>query len=131
MKTIILDTNFLMIPYKYHIDIFSEIERLVPETHKIATLSSVVKELDSIVNRSGGSERIAARIALKLIEKKGVGIIECKGKVDSSIINFALNNKYAVVCTNDKELKEKLKESGISIIFMRGKSRLEFVNCDL
>lgn len=126
MKTIILDTNFLMIPYKYHIDIIPEIERLVPEAHRIATLNSVVKELENINNKSGGSDRIASRIALQLIGKANMNIIECEGKVDESIINFALNNQDTIICTNDRELRKRLKEGNICVICMRGKSRLEF-----
>lgn len=125
MKIIVLDTNFLMIPYKYHIDIFSEIERLVPETHRIATLSSVVKELEGICNKSKGLDRIASRIALQLIKKEGIEVIEYDGGVDASIINFALNKKDIITCTNDRELRRKLRENKIPIIFMRDKSRLD------
>lgn len=121
----VLDTNFLMIPYKYRVDIFSEIERLIPEPHKVITLSSVVKELEGIQRRSEGSEGIAASVALQLIKKENMEVVESPGKVDESILNFALGNKDVIIGTNDKELRKKLKQNKISGIFMRDKGRLE------
>lgn len=125
IRLIILDTNFLMIPYKYRVDIFSEIERLIPEPHKVITLSSVVKELEGIHRRSEGSEGIAASVALQLIKKENIEVVESPGKVDESILNFALDNKDVIIGTNDKELRKKLKQNKISGIFMRDKGRLE------
>lgn len=126
MKIIILDTNFLMVLYKYRIDIFSGIENLVPEAHNIATLGNVIKELEGIQKGSKGADRIASKIALQLIQKEGMEIIKCEGPVDESIMNFSLNNKDAIICTNDKKLRKKLKENGVHTICMRDKSRLEF-----
>ena len=46
--------------------------------------------------------------------------------VDEFILKFSGENA-AVVCTNDKKLKKRLKKEGIRVIQMRGKSRLEFL----
>ena len=132
MKTILLDTNFLITSYKYGIDIFGEIGRIIPEIHEIAIPSGVIEELGAIQKKGSGSDKLASGVALELIEKKGVRVIESEGSrenVDEFMINFAINainnrNKI-VVCTNDKELKERLKKLGIRIICTRGKNRLE------
>ncbi len=42
MRKVILDTNFLLIPFKFKIDVFGEIERLVEEPHEILVPSGVI-----------------------------------------------------------------------------------------
>jgi len=126
MIKVLLDTNFLMIPYVYKIDIFQEIERLIPESHEIFIPSNVLEELQELSN-SKGKEKIAARVAIQLVEKKSVKKIQSQSGVDEFMINFAVENKpNVVVCTNDRELKKRLKEVHIPVIVMRGRNRLEF-----
>ncbi|RLI88804.1 MAG: ribonuclease VapC [Candidatus Altiarchaeales archaeon] len=126
---ILLDTNFLMIPYTENIEIFQEIERLIPEKYELFTLTGVVEELKKIEKgkRAKGKDKIASRIALQLIEKKNIKVIESQGRVDKFIIDFAQRNKKdVIICTNDKRLREKLKKLNVSTICMRGRNRLEF-----
>lgn len=115
-----------MIPYIYKIDIFQEIERLIPGAHEIFIPSNVLDELQKFGN-SKGKDRIAAQVALQLIEKKGVKKIQNQAGVDEFMINFAVENKgNVIVCTNDRELRKRLKEVHIPVIVMRGRNRLEF-----
>jgi len=114
-----------MIPYQHKVDIFSEIGRLIPEQHDLIVPDGVIRELQQLRNIGKGSDKIATRIAIELIEKKGVKIIESHGRVDEFILDFAVKNK-SIVCTNDRELKRKLKEFNIQIICLRGRNRLEF-----
>ncbi|RLB14928.1 MAG: nucleotide-binding protein [Deltaproteobacteria bacterium] len=128
-KKILLDTNFLMIPYTENIEIFQEIERLVLEKYELFTLTGVVEELKRIEKdkRSKGRDKIASRVALQLIEKKNIKVIESHGRVDRFIIDFAQRNKKdVIICTNDKRLRKKLKKLNVSTICMRGRNRLEF-----
>ena len=48
MKTIILDTNFLIYCVKYKIDFFSEIDRICNFNYKLSVLSSTIDELNSL-----------------------------------------------------------------------------------
>ena len=134
MNIVLLDTNFLMIPYQFKIDIFSELDRLIPEGYKIVILSTVVDELKKIQEIARGKDKISARIGLQLIEKKNLEIIEGLkitkglGRADKAILDFACQNKEnTIVCTNDKGIKRILKENDIRIICMRGKRKLECV----
>jgi len=127
MRILILDTNFLMIPYQHRVDVFSEIERLVPEKHELVVPEGVIKELQSIKNSGNGSDKIAARIAIELIEKRGIKTVGGEEKTDEFILNLAVKNKNSIVCTNDKELKRKLKKSMIPVICLRGTNRLELI----
>lgn len=127
MTIVLIDTNFLMIPEQFGIDIFSEAARIVPDC-EFATLSGTIKELEKIrESAEKGKDKIAANIGLELIEKSAgkIKIYESSGDVDEFILKFSRENG-AVVCTNDRELKRKLKKEGVKVIQMRGKNRLEF-----
>ncbi len=128
-KKVILDTNFLMIPCTENIDIFQEIQRLVKERYGIFTFSGVIRELGKIRDSEGskGRDKIAARVALQMVEKKDINVLESHEKVDEAIIDFAKRDgENTIVCTNDKELKRKLRRSNVRVICMRDKNHLDF-----
>jgi len=122
MKIIILDTNFLTIPFQFGLDIFKEIDELIGEEHETATIDQVVRELESL-SKGRSNNSTAARIGLELIKKRQVKIIKTKGKnADDEIVE--LSNDKTIVATNDKELINRLKNKNIKVIYLRGKSRL-------
>ena len=128
MVLVLLDTNLLMVPQQFGVDIFSEIERICPE-YELVTLSGIVLELKKIKETAKkGKDKRAASVALSFIEKlhKKIKIVESLGDVDEFIVNFSAENG-AIVCTNDKELKKKLRKKGVRVIHMRGKCKLEFL----
>jgi hypothetical protein len=122
MKRIILDTNFLTIPYQFNIDVFEEIERIIEEDYELVTLDCVVEELKRMME-SKGKDAVAARVALELIKKKNVKVIKTKEKkVDNTIIKLA--DKNTIVATNDKGLRKKLKNKNVKVLYLRSKKRL-------
>jgi hypothetical protein len=123
MKKIILDTNFLMIPYQFRVDIFEEIRRIMEGEYELVTLDGVVKELEKIKEYKGKSAA-AAKIALEFIKIKSIKVINTDSeKVDNKIIE--LSDKNTVVATNDIKLKKILKNKKIKIIYLRNKKYLE------
>lgn len=123
MKRIILDTNFLMISYQFKVDIFEEINRIMEENYELIVFDKMIEELERI-SGSKGRDAVAARIALELIKKKEVKIISINEKtVDNAIIDAT--DKNTIVATNDKILKEKLKNKNIKTIYLRNKKYLE------
>ena len=125
MKTVVLlDSNLLFLPHRQKIDVFSEIQDIVPETHEIVTLSTVVSELERLKEMKS-EDGVAARIGLELLRRNNVRVIEAEGQADESIIKFALENKRdVIVCTNDVRLKNQLNKKGIQLILMRSKNHL-------
>lgn len=123
MTVVLLDTNMLLLPHKHRIDVFSEIERLITGEHEVATLSTVVDELKEIA-RENNDDGIAAKVGLRLLTDKKVRVITSKGPVDDALVEYAQKDR-ATVCTNDRELKARLKKAGIRRVFMRGKTHLE------
>ncbi|PKP54406.1 MAG: nucleotide-binding protein [Candidatus Altiarchaeales archaeon HGW-Altiarchaeales-3] len=131
MTIILLDTNFLMIPGQFKIDVFTEIERIIPD-YELLTLSGIMLELKKVGETARkGRDKISAKIAIQIVENKAkenkIKISESSGDVDEFIVKFAVENG-AVVCTNDKELKRKLRDQNVRIIHLRSKSKLEFLN---
>ena len=122
MKKIILDTNFLTIPYKFKVDIFEEIHNLIPEEHEIMTLDGVIRELEHL-SKETGENATAAQVGLELIKKKKIKVIQSKKKdVDDAIVE--LSDDQTLVATNDKELINRLKTKNVKVIYLRGKNRL-------
>ena len=125
MKKILLDTNFLLIPAQFRVDIFSEIERICNFNYKLHILDRTTEELDNIIEKQRGKSKDAAKLALKLIKSKKINIIKTKEKsaTDTLIIKTA-GKKEFIVATQDKFLKKQLKSENIALIVLRQKKRL-------
>lgn len=120
---IILDTSMLMLPLEKKINLSSEIERIIPKSHKIVVPKIVLKELTELLESSSSVTTRKANFALNL--SKNFTIIDSQEGIhaDEEIIRLALEHK-AIVATNDKKLRLRLREKGIAVISMHGKNRL-------
>ena len=119
----LLDTSFLMIPGTFGTDIFEELSKFGKT--ELYTLDLVVSELRTHAENGKGKTKSAARLALLLIEKKGVEIIETKKrekKADDEL--FKRGNKF-VICTLDKNLAKRVKDYGGRVVFLRQQKYLE------
>lgn len=117
MKTVILDTNALMMIFQFKIDINRELERLLGKV-EIVIPSSVINELKKIGNW-------AARASLQYAER--YRILEVNDSGDLSIANLA-KQLNAYVLTNDRNLRKMLKNIGIKTIYLRNYSHLVVEN---
>ena len=106
---VLFDTNFLNVPEKFHIDVEKELTELVGKHEKI-TLTPVIREMK------------------KLGIRNFIGVMrEYETKeydADQAIINYAINNRDVVVCTNDSELRASLKEKRVPVVYVRGRKKL-------
>jgi len=119
---IIIDTNALMVPAEFGVDIFSELSKLGFDEWIVP--SGVARELEGIASRGRGKGRSAARVALALTDR--CQMIEAEGaagNVDDSILELAVEMKVAVF-TNDAELKGRLQEGGVKVVYLRQRSYL-------
>jgi len=120
-----LDSNFLMLPTVKRINLISELDRLINFNYKLITPSCVVDELKRLVDHGKPLERRRARFALKLLEELGV---EVEGEpsfkaVDEALLQGALHHGW-LVATNDSELRRKLRDRGVPVIYLRGGKKL-------
>ena len=60
MTKIIIDTNFLLVPFQFRVDIFSEFERICNSNYKLCIYNGSIGELRNIVEKSGGKDKKAA-----------------------------------------------------------------------
>ena len=119
----LLDTNFLMIPGEFKVDIFSELLSL--GYSEVYTLDLIVRELEKFSTRGGKVAR-AARIALELIKNCEVVVLETKGdvaQVDLELFRLARSKSY-VICTQDRDLLRKARDAGMRFITLRQKKYL-------
>jgi len=119
----LLDTNFLMIPGEFRVDIFSGLLNL--GYTEIFTLDIVVRELEKFSTK-GGKTAKAARIALELVRSYEVSIIHTKGDIteaDAEILRLARNKSYTI-CTQDRDLASRAKAAGMRVIMLRQKKYL-------
>ena len=118
-KKVIIDTNGLMIPGQFGVDIFLELERLGFDTFIV--LRAAVRELEKISSQGRGKDRTAARIALSLVDR--CTVIDENGVVDDIIVDMAVKMNAACL-TNDIELKKRLCSKGVTIVHLRDKTHL-------
>ena len=115
MKTIILDTNFLMYCTKYRIDLFSEIDRICSFKYNLSVLDRTIEELEKLKPRE-----------LKLIKKylEKINVTRSKENyVDKELVR--LSEEGCIIATQDKNLKKHLKDG---CIIIRKKRYLELKN---
>ena len=122
---VILDSNFLMAPFQFHVDVFEELEYLLQKKIDFIVPSAVKLELTSISSR-GGEGAAEASLALQLASRCRVVDVNLKPQetVDDAIVKAA-QKLGAVVATNDIELKKRLRDINIPVVYLREKSKLE------
>lgn len=108
MKTIILDTDFIINIIKNKIDL--SLKEHFPYKVEIAVIDKTLEEL-----KNKPYEDLARKII------KDFHIIKTKKdkQVDKLILSIIKENKDIIVATQDKKLKEKLKKGKIPIITIR------------
>ena len=132
MKKIILDTNFLLLPFTRKIDVFSEIERIMYDPYKIIVLKKTVDELKKIQKEQKGKHKHNAKAALDLIKAKKPIILEVKQKDLNRTVNskdviaddiiMEISDKNTIVATNDKNLQKNLKNKNIKLLILKKKT---------
>ena len=127
MKTIILDTNFLVDCLAWKVDFFRELDRICDFKYKLAVVDKSVDELNTIIRTGKQAAKLGARLAKQLIAKGRISVIKTskKGYTDTLILNAA--DKNSVVATQDQEFKRRLKAKRIPIIVIRQKKYLQLI----
>ena len=118
-KEVVIDTNFFMVPFQFNVDVISELEKLLP-SYKLTTPSFVINELKGLKKNNKGKTRLNANLALKLansskIEIKDISLLE------NETVDDALLRVSEVLATNDIELKNRAKDKGITVVYLRQK----------
>jgi rRNA-processing protein FCF1 len=123
---VILDSNALFVPLEFKIDIFEELRRLLNRNVEFVLLSPVKRELEMLAVKDSPKIRRQADFALRLAEKCKYVPVENQEKltIDDAIVKVA-KNWNSPVFTNDRQLKKKLRDISVPVIYVRQKSRLD------
>ena len=123
---VILDSNALFVPLQFKIDIFSDLNRLLNRSFELVLLSPVKRELEMLARKGSPKMRKNASYALKLAEKCRYVEVDfpASALTDDVIVEIAEEWKSPVF-TNDRQLKQRLRDISVPVIYVRQKSRLE------
>ncbi|MDG6243553.1 MAG: DNA-binding protein [Methanolobus sp.] len=120
---VIIDTNALMIPVQFNVDIFEELKRLGFDDHLVP--SAVIDELDTLISNLRGRDRTAAKVARAMANR--CEVVCAHGHADDVILCLA-SSLSASVLTNDIGLRKRLEKENIPVICLRQKNRLEIIS---
>jgi rRNA-processing protein FCF1 len=117
----LLDANFLMIPGKFRVDVFRELEKFGrPELY---TTELVAKELSKL-SKGRTKSAFFAKLGLSFIQQKDIGILESQeNKADAEILR--LSREGFTVCTQDRALTSKIMKAKGKVVFLRQGKYLE------
>jgi uncharacterized protein len=120
-RVVVLDSSAALMPFEFSIDLESELKRLLGAVLIVVPLS-VDKELRLLAARESGEKRGRVLAALKLLDRFEHSGVEGL-PADDAVIMTALKRK-GVAVTNDTRLRQRLRELGVPVVFLRGKQQL-------
>ena len=121
-----MDSNFLLVPSQFRLDIFEELTALLGQRIDPVVLSPTYEELVKMGERGAPKMRRYASLALMLTKKCRLVPVErsAEESTDDVITRIAAEWKTPVA-TNDRDLRRRLRDVGVAVIYLRQKSRLE------
>jgi rRNA-processing protein FCF1 len=123
LKVVILDTSAIFMCFEFSINLNDEITKLIGKSF-ITIPKPIYNEIKILSIKGKEKKKKIAKASLKLIKNKYEIIDINNDKIgDNAILQYA-KNLNGIVVTNDKELRKKLKNESIPVIYLRGKQKL-------
>jgi len=113
---IIIDTNGLLMPFQFRINLDKELNRLFG-FWEILVPECVVVELQGL-----SKDMLKAKAALKLA--RNYSNVSTTKKGDEGVLE-ALVHENGILLSNDRELRKRALQLGYRVIYLRGYSHLE------
>ncbi|WP_231476784.1 PIN domain-containing protein [Methanoculleus sp. MH98A] len=122
---VLLDTNALLMPAQFGIDLYDELMGLFGDFEPV-TLEEVVGELSGLA-RGRGRDAAAARVGLAMARRSTVVPSGSTAEhVDDRVTEYA-RREGCIVATNDRRLRNTLLREGIDVVSMRRERTLELM----
>jgi rRNA-processing protein FCF1 len=124
--TIIFDTNFLMIPIRFGVDVYSELERLLEGKFQPVVPTAVIDEINRLSMEAKPGLARELNFALEMAKKMEL-IADPKisnESVDDYILRIAKDGRY-LVATTDSNLRRRLRREGVTVIYLRQGNHLD------
>lgn len=124
---VLLDTNFLILPIRFGIDIRSELGRILEASFSLATTPAVLDELRRLKKNVKTGELKHIEFALALAEgmEKIDDVIGTEEDVDDQLVRLS-EREGLIVATTDAELRRRIRRQGRPVVFMRQRRYLAF-----
>jgi len=125
-QKIIIDANLFFVPAQFRIDIFENMATLLNQKFEPILLSTTFQEIQQMAEKGTPKLGKQAAMAIKIAEKCRIVNVEKNPEEtnDEVILRMAAQMKCPVA-TNDRELRKRLRERDVPVIFLRGKHQLE------
>ncbi len=124
---VLIDTNFILVPAQFGVDIFTEAERVLERKVEFVVLASAVDEIEKKMEKATKrTEKLQFRIAKDLVARCRVVEVNPNSEqkdVDSQLLDYA-SSVESVLATNDRELRQRARAKGVPVLFLRGKKIL-------
>ena len=125
-RRIYLDTNLVLIPAQFKVDIFEEIKRLMDRPYELFVFDKTMKELDDL-EKKGGKLRQEVKLTKILLKSKALNIVPLPFGV-KTVDEGLLSLTDSIVATQDMALKRRLAAKYTKMIVLRQKKYLMMVN---
>ena len=120
---ILVDTNFLLIPVRFKVDIFTDSSDAVNDLTEFYVSSRVLNEIRLLKEKSKPSFVKELRLAETYAGQCTLIEDPSDGEVDDSLVNLALRERM-VLGTTDSELRQKARKAGVKVIYLRQRNYL-------
>ncbi len=114
-----------MMMIQLKVDIITELKNLVPSSYMLIVPEVVLNELKLLKHKGKGKNKLSASIAYKIAQEEPFIIKSMKKTehVDNMLLNYCTNED--ILCTNDKNLRQRARKKGITVIYLRQHRYLE------
>ncbi|MFX1315339.1 MAG: PIN domain-containing protein [Promethearchaeota archaeon] len=140
LNLIILDSNFILLPFQFKIDYLSEIRLNLEGIIKFIIFKQILNELEAKKNREPRATKFQReyRLGLAYLEENknqfNITFLEEIKTTEETTDDFLLRkavglrseNQLIFIATNDSMLRKKAIEFGINTIFLRQNKYLSF-----
>jgi uncharacterized protein len=117
-----LDTSALMMPVELDVRLFDELDRLLG-AYEPTTPQPVIEELRRLSER-GGTEGTAANVGHDLATERCLVVDTEESYADDALVELAREGNVDYVVTNDRPLRDRVLETSIPVIALRGRNKL-------
>ena len=115
---ILCDTNFLLIPIRFGVDVFSVADEALNDIASFYVSSRVIDEINLLKRDAKPGFEKELLFALKMAEQCEIIDDASEAPVDDSLIQLAKENSL-VIGTSDSGLRKKARNEGVKVLYLR------------
>jgi len=117
---VLLDTNFLMLPIRFGVDLRPELGRVIEASFSLATTPAVIDELRRL--KKNVKTRESKNIDFALASAEGMekvdDVLLPDEDVDDQLVRLS-ETEDLIVATTDSELRKRIRQKGKPVVFLR------------